>query len=119
MKILHGRLCTISPLHSRVILYVPEGCHGVILGNVLENFENFNHLVNESDSIVGPICEFEFHSYDDIPRGAWIKIEVPHIVKNPKVHDSIRIMSRDRYQECIEYAQKLEPGEDPPDSDNV
>ena len=61
-----------------------EGLFGVILGNVYEKFGTFNQLVKESDCIVGPVCEFEFHSYDDITKGAWMKIEIPHIVKNPK-----------------------------------
>ena len=119
MKILHGSPCTITPRQSRVILQVPEGLHGVILGNVFQNFESFKHLVHESDCVVGPMCEFEFHSYDDIPEGAWVKIEVPHIVKNLDIVRKIRVISRDRYQECIEYAQKLEPEQDPPDCENI
>ena len=107
------------PRNSRVILHVPGGLHGVILGNVYDNLKMINHLVNESDCILGPMCEFEFHSYKDIPEGAWIKIEVPHIVKNPKVTDSIKVISRDRYLDCIEYVHRLAVGEEPPDCDNV
>ena len=119
VKILHGSPCTIAPHHSRVILRVPKGCHGIILGNVHKNFKIFNHLVTESDCIVSPMCEFEFHSYDDIPEGAWIKIEVPHIVKNLDIESKIRVISRDRYQECTEYAQKLEPEQEPYDCENI
>ena len=96
-----------------------EGLYGVILGNVYGNFKKFSHFVKESDCIVGPMCEFEFHSYEDIPEGVWIKIQVPHIVKNPKIEDNIRVISRDRYQECIEYAQSLEQGEEPFDNQNI
>ena len=119
MKVLRGLPCTITPLHSPVRLHVPEDHHGIILGNVYKNFDSFNHLVNERDCIVGPMCEFEFHSYDDIPEGAWYKIVVPHIVKNVMVKDRIKVVSRDRYQECIEYAQRLEPGEEPSDHQNI
>ena len=107
------------PRNSKVILHVPGGLLGVILGNVYENFKTFNYPVNENDCIVGPMCEFEFHSYDDITEGSWIKIEVPHIVKNPKIKSSIKVISRDRYQDCIEYAQELEIREDPPDCENI
>ena len=119
MKILHGSPCTIAPHHSRVILRVPKGCHGIILGNIHKNFKISNHLVKESDCIVSPMCEFEFHSYDDIPEGAWIKIEVPHIVKNLDIASKIRVISRDRYQKCTEYAQKLEPEQEPYDYENI
>ena len=115
VKILHGHPCMITTRHSRITLHVPEGLYGIILGNVHENFDLFRHLVQKTDCIVSPMCEFEFHSYCDIPKGACYRIEVPHIVNNSKVEGSIKVMSRDRYQECIEYAQKLEPGEMPPD----
>ena len=98
---------------------MPEGLFGVLLGNINENFELFKHLVNESDCIVGPMCEFEFHSYDGIPEGAWVKIQIPHLVSNPKMEGNIKVISRERYQDCIEYAQKLEPEEEPPDSENI
>ena len=96
---------------------LPERCYGVILGNVYENFKMFNNIVKENDCIVGPMCEFEFHSYADIPRGAWIKIEVPHIVRNHKIERKIRVISRDRYQDCIEYAIRLQPKEELPGFD--
>ena len=107
------------PQNTRVILRVPEGLYGVILGNVYKNIKMLNHLVKENDCIVGPMCEFEFHSYEEIPEGAWIKIQVPHIVKNLTVEDRIKVISRDRHHTCIEYAQRLKQGEDPPDCENV
>ena len=113
VKIVHGHPCTITPRQSRVMLHVPEGLHGIILGNVFHNFNIFRHCVKKTDCNVSPMCEFEFHSYDNIPEGAFIKIEVPHIVKNYEVSKKIRVMSRDRYQESIEYAQRLEPGQKP------
>ena len=119
VKVLRGFPCTIRPRNSRVILHMPKGYHGVLLGNVYENFKMFKHLVKENDYIVSPMCEFEFHRYLDISQGTFIKIEVPHIVKNSKMEGRIRVISRDRYQDCIEYAQKLEPEEELPDCDNM
>ena len=52
-------------------------------------------------------------------KGAWYKIDVPHIVKNPQTAERIKVMSRDRYQESIEYAQLLHKGEEPPDHQSI
>ena len=65
------------------------------------------------------MCELEFHSYEDISKGAWRKIVIPHIVKNMSLESKIKVISVDRYLQCTEYAQKLEPGEEPPDYDNI
>ena len=62
------------------------------------------------------MCEFEFHGYLNIPKGAWIKIQVPHILKNPTVHSKVTVMFRDRNQDSIEYAQRLGQEEEPPDN---
>ena len=119
VKVLRGFPCTIMPRNSRVILHMPEGYHGVLLGNVHENFEMFKHLVKATDCIVSPMCEFEFHCFDHIPERAFIKIEVPPHCKSPKMEGSIKVISRDRYQDCIAYAQKLEPWQKPPDRQNM
>ena len=119
VKILHGRPCALTPRQSGVILYVPEGLHGITLGNVHENYDEFKQCVKESDCIVGPMCEFEFHSYIDILKGASYKIDVPHIVKNPQAAEKIKVMSRDKYQESIEYAQVLHKGEEPLDHESI
>ena len=108
-----------TPRKSGVTLHVPEGLYGIILGNVHEDFDAFKQCVKGNDCIVGPMCEFEFHSYYDILKGAWYKIDIPHIVKNPKVEDKIKVISRDRYQESIEYAQRLQEMEEPPDYENI
>ena len=60
-----------------------------------------------------------FHGYFNIPKGAWIKIQVPHILKNPVAHNKVTVMSRDRYQESIEYAQRLGQEEEPPDNKHI
>ena len=119
VRILFGFPCTIKLHHSPVVIHVPGGRYGVILGNVYENFETLKNFVKENDCIVSPLCELEFHGFGDIPKGAWIKIQVPHIVKNPKIQDNIKVLSRDRYQESIEYAQKLLPGQEPPDHRHI
>ena len=119
MQVLRGRPCTIVPQNSQVILHVPEGLLGVILGNVYENIKTLNYLVKETDCIVSPMCEFELHSIDAFRQGVLVKIQVPHIVKNPNVREKIRVISRDRYHQSIEYAEELLPEEEPPDSDNI
>ena len=110
VKILHGSPCIIMLRHSKVILHVPKGLYGVILGNA---HQETDFIVRPIDRIVRPMYECEFHSYDDISEGAWIKIEVPHI------EGGIKVIYKERYQRYIKYAQKLEPGQELPDRENV
>ena len=72
-----------------MILHVPEGVYGVILGNIHTNYRTFGHLVEDHDCIISPLCEFEIHNYNDIPQGAWCTIQVPHIAKNPAIETTI------------------------------
>ena len=119
MEIIHGSAATIQTLQANVILHVPEGVFGIILGNIHTNFKTFRHLVEESDCIISPMCEFELSSYDDIHEGAWYTIQVPHIVKNGKIESKIMVKHRDKTRRKIGYALKLLTGEEPPIDDNV
>ena len=121
MKIVHGLATEIRARHSEVILHVPEGVYGIILGNVYSTLWRLSHLVRENDTVISPMCEFELHSYMDIPKGAWYKIQVPHIVNNiAEARDQIRVKYQDKHGEFIDYAEMLLPEEGPPvDSVNV
>ena len=106
----HGSSATIHALHANVILHVPEGVFGIILGNVHTNFRTFSHLVQEADCIISPMCEFELHNYDDIPRSAWYTIQVPHIVKNTTIEGKIMVKRERQVHEnfytCIAIAER-------------
>ena len=121
MEIIDGSAATIKARHSEVILHIPKGVYGIILGNVYTALSQLKHLVGPNDTIIGPICVFELHRYKDIPKGAWYKIQVPHIVKNiAEARDKIKFKYQDQHQESIRYAKCLLSGEDPPiDSVNV
>ena len=119
VEIIHGSAVTIQTLQANVILHVPEGVFGIILGNVHTNFRTFNYLVEESYCIISPMCEFELHNYDDIPKGAWYTIQVPHIVKNLTIESKIRVKHKDKYKRTFTNALKLLTGEEPPTDDNV
>ena len=119
MEIIHGSAVTIQTLQANVILRVPDGVFGIILGNIHTNFRTFSHLVEESDCIISPMCEFELSSYDDVPKGAWYTIQVPHIVKNETIESKIMVKHRDKYRKTFGYALRLVTGEEPPVDDNV
>ena len=119
VEIVHGSPVTIQALQANVILHVPEGVYGIILGNIVTNFRAFSHLVKEDDCMISPMCEFELHNYDDIPQGAWYTIQVPHIVKNFIIERKIKVTHRDKHTKTFGYALKLLTGEEPPSDDNV
>ena len=51
----------------------------------------------------------------DILKGAWYKIQVPHLIKNiAEATDKIKVKYQDRHEESVEFAQMLPVGEDPP-----
>ena len=81
VEIIHGSAVTIQALHSDVILHVPDGVYGIILGNIHTDHWRFRHLVPEKDCIISPICEFHFcgSTLESPPR---FKLLAPHIVRN-------------------------------------
>ena len=81
VEIVHGSAVTIQMAQSDVILHVPDGVYGIILGNIHIDHWRFRHLVSENDCIIGPICEF-FHKGAQVPEWARFCIQVPHIVKD-------------------------------------
>ena len=73
---------TIQAPHSDIILHVPDGVYGIILGNIHTDHWRFRHLVPEKDCIISPICEFFFKASDKSKRNATFRLQVPHIVKS-------------------------------------
>ena len=92
---------TIQALHSDIILHVPDGVYGVILGNIHTDHWRFRHLVPERDCIIGPMCEFHFKG-SEIPSRARFRILVPHIVTNVAANlDHIRVKHQGASHEAI------------------
>ena len=85
VEIIHGSAVTIQALQSDVILHVPDGVYGIILGNIHTDHWRFRHLVQENDCIIAPICEYIFKASDKSERNATFRLQVPHIVK--KIED--------------------------------
>ena len=71
---------TIQALHSDVILHVPDGVYGIILGNIHTDHWRFSHLVGENDCIISPICEYFFKNRDKSRKQAIFRLQVLHIV---------------------------------------
>ena len=88
---------TIQALHSDIILHVPDGVYGIILGNIHTDHWRFRYLVPEKDCIISPMREY-FIRGNTNQRGNY-KIEVPHIVPNiTQLRDKIKV----RYQHKID-----------------
>ena len=94
MEIVHGSAITIQAVHSDVILHVPDGVYGIILGNIHTDHWRFKHLVKDIDCIIGPICDYYiFYSPRKATKRENFIIEVPHIVKNiHEVNGTIQVM---------------------------
>ena len=84
VEIIHGSAVTIQALHSDVIVHVPDGVYGIILGNIHTDPWRFRYFVSEKDCIIAPICEFFFKSSSDcgLPSGARFHFQAPHVVEH-------------------------------------
>ena len=81
VEVVHGSAVTIQALHSDVILHVPGGVYGIILGNIHTDHWRFRHLVGKDDCIISPICEFHFHGSTLQPKPKF-RLLIPHILRN-------------------------------------
>ena len=81
---------TIQALHSDVILHVPDGVYGIILGNIHTAHWRFRHLVGENDCIISPVCDFDFKG-SELPDGSRFRMQVCHIVRDPRHFRDIRV----------------------------
>ena len=81
VEIIHGSAVTIQALHSDVILHVPDGVFGVILGNIHTDHWRFRHLVPGNECIISPICEFHSHGSTIQPKPKF-RLLIPHILRN-------------------------------------
>ena len=81
---------TIQALHSDVILHVPDGVYGIILGNIHTDHWRFRHLVGENDCIISPICDFNFKG-STLPEGSRFRIQVSHIVGDSGPQKQIKV----------------------------
>ena len=93
VEIIHESAVTIQALHSDVILHVPDGVFGIILGNIETDHWKLRNLVDVEDCIIAPICEYViwYRSTKKTSKlHAIFKIQIPHILENiPDIRDNI------------------------------
>ena len=113
VEMVNGFPCTIMPLHSKVILHIPEGLFGILLGNIF-------HIGNIVSGRVHR-CAFSFHSYDSISEGSFVKIQmnVVDIWKKTQIEDQIRVMVVNQNETTNRYATKMRQGDEPPDREGI
>ena len=94
VEIVHGSAVTIQALLSDVILHVPDGVYGVILGKLHTDYWRFGSLVDENDCIISPMYQFYWKG-SEIPLGKRFIIEIPHIVKDIfKIANQIQVIHK-------------------------
>ncbi len=71
-----GEATEIQAPDSDVVLHVPEGTYGVILGNIHTDLWNYDHLIDDDACIVSPIAEF--HLFGQKLDNKKYEIQVPH-----------------------------------------
>ncbi len=78
----NGTAMTVQAPNSDVILLVPRGVHGVILGTIHTDHSRFAHLVHQGECIVSPICEFQVINVGDSKQEYLFRLQMPHIIQN-------------------------------------
>ena len=96
VEIIHGSAVTIQALYADVILYVPDGVYGIILGNIHTNHWKFTNFVHDDDCIIGPICEFHLSKGSMTPDKAMFRIQVAHIARQTSDIGKIRVKQGQR-----------------------
>ena len=81
---------TIRALHSDVILHVPDGVYGIILGNIHTDHWRFRHLVGRDDCIISPICEFDLVG-SKVSNERRFRIQVSNIAQDPQHLKDIKV----------------------------
>ena len=100
VEIIHGSAVTTQALHSDVILHVPDGVYGIILGNIHTDHWRFREFVEEDDCIISPICQFDFKHIksSEFPDEIRFRIQVGHIAREASLVEHIRVKEGHEYQ---------------------
>ena len=115
VEIIHGSAVTIQALHSDVILHVPDGVYGIILGNIHTDHWRFRHLVPKDDCIIGPICEFFFRGTDALKEEKFI-LNVPHVLSDARqARNKIKVKHRSQSNGTLSYARPYNRIQNPED----
>ncbi len=84
----NGTAVDIKPTNSDVVLRVPCGVFGDILGTIHTDHSRFAHLVKQDECIVGPVFEFHMdHRKDSSTPSGPFSLEIPLIqMKNKSIN---------------------------------
>ena len=108
LQVVQGAAMTVQAPNSDVILLVPPGIHGVILGTIHTDHSSFAHLAHEWECIVSPICEFQVVDLSETPQQEYFRLQVPHIIQDIKAaRDKIRVQLLSNDDEDTKNAKNL------------
>ncbi len=83
VEILQGFSKIIVPPNSDVVLHVPDGVCGVLLGNIHTDPAKFAHLVRDTECIVSPVCDLHVElTTGNTQERQPFKLLIPHIMKD-------------------------------------
>ena len=101
----NGKKAFLQPPGSDVIIYIPDGVHGVIMTHAHTNFRPFQDAVPESECFVAPVVEV--HCSDSrtstthgqkecepFVETRWFEIQVPHCVRIEDI-DGVKVWHGD------------------------
>ena len=116
VEIIHGSAVTIQALHSDVILHVPDGVYGIIIGNIHTDHWRFRHLVTEKDCIISPICEYHLESSDATQDKEYIRfrIQVPHTLNDNDLNEGkikVKRVHKEVKSDAIRFTRHQSPEE--------
>ncbi len=106
-----GPAMTVQAPNSDVILHVPKGVRGVLLGNIHTNNSKFAHLVQNTECIVSPISEY-FVFPPPSPQKEPFKLEIPHIVEDiQEAKQKLRVQVQEKKSSFLQPASQQFPGQ--------
>ena len=105
---------TILPSNSDVVLHVPDGVCGILLGNIEIDLSQFAHLVRQKECIVGPVCDLhvEYIKYIKADRKPF-RLQIPHILDESELATSqIRVQIWEKSSQKITNALPVDMRQD-------
>ena len=96
VRLITGKPCSVQGIDSEVILHVPKDVFAVLQGNIHTDPSKFLHHIPSNECLIGPICEYHLKPFEELPKDAVYRLQIPHIVRNvTQVRKHIRVRHGD------------------------
>ena len=95
----HGNSTILHGPESDIRLHIPAGLYGFVFGHGHTNPLPFLNHIPESETLVGPIAEFNSTITDLEKEDQWFKVEIPHCIRKQRYLKSIKVRHGDIYKD--------------------